>query len=197
MKRSRNIKDQNRTIWRQLAANDPIKKSAMMKEPHSLSFLLLFAFIFWQVLMCRSPGKQSATLYPAEPTNTTTQPSSTGLPTIFVSQTPEKMETSTPQIIIVTDFPTPRDPFSSDVVHNGPFTFDIRFFRDARFRNNPIAPSLFSDMEENGIYFMWEYQGPGLAPPVTINWGIDPDIVELLQQSEYQTHGIKNGDSKG
>lgn len=168
-----------------------------MKEFQSRSLLFIFALVFGQGLMSCSPGTQSATKTPSPPSTSATPEPPTRLPTGFASLTPGKIETSTPPTIFIPAFPTPQDPISSNIVQDGPFTFDIRFFRDAKFRNNPVAPSLYSGMEGVGIYFTWKYQGPDLPPPATIYWGIDPNIVELLQQSEYQTNGIKDGDSNG
>lgn len=159
--------------------------------------LFIFAVVFSQAFVGCSPEKQFAPTNPPEPANTVTQPSQTQSPIVIETQTPGKMETSTPPNILVSAFPTPQEPISSNVVQDGPFTFDIRFYRDAALGKNPIAPSLYSDMEGIGIYFTWEYHGPGLPPPATVYWGIDPDINELLQQSEYQTNGIKDGDRNG
>lgn len=102
-----------------------------------------------------------------------------------------------PLVISVSGFPTPQEPLSSSVVQDGPFTFDLRFYRDPIFGKNPIAPSLYSDLEGIGIYVVWEYHGPALPPPATIYWGVDPDLSPLLQQSEYQSNGIKEGDKNG
>ncbi len=55
-------------------------------------------------------------------------------------------------------FPTPEEPLSIGVVQDGPFVFDLRFFRDSIFGTNPITTSLYSDLEEIGIYFVWEYR---------------------------------------
>ncbi len=168
-----------------------------MKKPYLRSILVFFILVSGQVLTGCSPEKQSATVNPIESTKTAELTSLTRLSTVFASLTPGKIETSTPPTILIPAFPTPQDPISSVVVQDGPFTFDIRFFRDAKFRNNPVAPSLYSGMEGIGIYFTWKYQGPDLPPPATVYWGIEPNIVELLQQSEYQTNGIKDGDSNG
>ncbi|MCE5209500.1 MAG: hypothetical protein LLG42_14460 [Chloroflexi bacterium] len=106
-------------------------------------------------------------------------------------------DTPTPPTISVSAFPTPGEPISSNAIQDGPFTFDIRFYRDVIFGKNPVASSLYSDLEGIGVYFVWEYHGPDLPPPVTVYWGIDPDVSALLSQSDYARNGIKDGDQNG
>lgn len=168
-----------------------------MKITHLRFSFFLSAIVISQVIIGCSPMERLTTTNPPEPANTATQLSTKQAPTVNVTQTPGTLATSTPPNILLFAFPTPRVPISSSVVQDNPFTFDIRFYRDAMFGKNPVAPSLYSDMEGIGIYFTWEYQGPGLPPPATVYWGIDPNINALLQQYEYQTNGIKDGDSNG
>jgi len=76
-------------------------------------------------------------------------------------------------------------------------TFELYLYRDPVFSKNPVAPSLYSDLEGIGIYAVWKYQGSDLAGPVTTYWGIEPAISALLSQKKYLQEGVKQGDSDG
>ena len=161
--------------------------------------LFIFIIILGQFLTACSTQKQLAKTNTFEPINS----AFLGLPTqtqsVFATQSFPDAYTPIPTTIniYVPSFPTPEEVVSNEVVQDGPFTFDLRFYRDAALGANPIAPSLYSDLEGIGIYFVWEYHGPDIPPPVTVYWGIDPDISSLLSQSEYTSEGIKDGDKDG
>jgi len=131
------------------------------------------------------------------PTSSTSPLPTVGSANVSFTQTSENAITATFPAISVPEFPTPQESISSHIVQDGPFTFDFRFFRDVVFGKNPVASSLYSDLEGIGVYFVWEYHGPALPPPATVYWGIDPNIVELLQQYQYKENGIKDGDKNG
>ncbi len=91
--------------------------------------------------------------------------------------------------------PTPVQPLGGGAVQDGPFTFDLRLHRDPAFGANPVAPSLYSDLEGIGLYSVWRYEGPDLAAPVAVYWGVEPASSELLSQAGEK--GVKDGDSDG
>ncbi len=161
------------------------------------SIILFTIIIMGQILAACSVETPVIEKAPSLPTNSTSPLQIVQSPTITVAQTSENTGTSTFPIISVPDFPTPQEKISSNIVQDGPFYFDTRFFRDATFGKNPVASSLYSDLEEIGIYWVWEYHGPELPPPVTIYWGVVPDIAEMLQQYQYKSNGIKDGDKNG
>lgn len=144
-----------------------------------------------------STGIQSAQIDTFTPTNLAFPVFPTKSPTVFITQNSTEEDMAKSTTIYVPSFPTPEQPLSIGVVQDGPFVFDLRFYRDSIFGTNPITTSLYSDLEEIGIYFVWEYHGPNLPPPVTVYWGIDPDISSLLQQYKYVKEGIKDGDKDG
>lgn len=92
---------------------------------------------------------------------------------------------------------TPEQPLGGGTIQDGPFKFDLRLYRDPAFGAKPVAPSLYSDLEGIGVYSVWEYHGPDLAGPVTVYWGIEPDVSALLSQAQYVQEGVHDGDSNG
>lgn len=77
--------------------------------------------------------------------------------------------------------PTPADVLGGGSVQDGPFTFDLRLFRDPAFTPQPVAPSLYSDMQGWGAYTYWTYTGSEVIGPVTTYWGTEPQVDQLLQ----------------
>ena len=143
---------------------------------------------------------------PTAPLPTMTRPaptlipveSPTGPPTMPAVLTPT--ETAAPlseRTIRIPHLPTPEQSLGGGTVQDGLFTFDLRLYRDPRLSANPVAPSLYSDLEGIGIYAVWGYQGPGLSAPVTVSWGVEPDVEELLQQAQYIQDGVQAGDGDG
>ena len=127
------------------------------------------------------------------PTEITTAP-----PAIPSEPTPTETVTLLSEISIsIPHLPTPGQPLGGEVVQDGPFTFDLRLYRDPALGANPVTPSLYSDLEGIGVYAVWGYQGPDLPAPVTVFWGIEPDVSELLQQAQYVQDGVQAGDSDG
>ena len=150
----------------------------MRKIPFSLLFIL-------SLILAACAPQQPAPITVATQivqTATATQPSlSTGTPA--------------PAPIVESSLPTPGQALSSALIQDGPFTFDIRFHKDSAFSANPVAPSLYSDLEGIGLYFAWEYHGPALPPPVTISWGVDPIYLPML--SAFSETGLKDGNTGG
>ncbi len=77
--------------------------------------------------------------------------------------------------------PTPEAIVAGGTVVDGPFTFDLRIYRDATLTRQPLAPSLYSDMEGFGAYTYWTYTGTDVIGPVTTYWGTTPKVDQLLQ----------------
>ena len=174
------------------------------------SILLTLLFLSGLVTACYTPPattdlptvtRPAPTLQPAE--------SSTASPGVPIAPAPSAQtsllevsptETGTPvpgDSITVLDLPTPGQPLEGGTIQDGPFRFDLRLFRDPVFGTKPVAPSLYSDLEGIGIYSVWEYRGHDLAGPVTVYWGIEPDVSALLSQDAYVQEGVHDGDSDG
>lgn len=77
--------------------------------------------------------------------------------------------------------PTPENPVGGGTVQDGPFTFDLRIFQDPTLTQQPVAPSLYSDMEGFGAFMYWSYTGSDVIDPVTTYWGTEPKVDQLLQ----------------
>jgi len=79
--------------------------------------------------------------------------------------------------------PTPPAVIGGGVVSDGPFIFDLRLFRDASFGRNPVAASLYGDLEGIGSWLYWFYDGTGTVGPVKTYWGTLPHLDQLLQET--------------
>ncbi len=77
--------------------------------------------------------------------------------------------------------PTPADGLGGGAVQDGPFTFDLRLFRDPTLTLQPLSPSLYSDLQGCGAYMYWSYTGTEVIGPVTTYWGTQPHVEQLLQ----------------
>lgn len=100
--------------------------------------------------------------------------------------------------LIVPNIPAPEQPsLGGGIIQDGPFVFDLHLYREPLFSADPIAPSLYSDIEGIGVYAVWKYQGPDVADPVAIYWGNEPNLSVLLSQEKYLQAGIKQGDGDG
>lgn len=182
-----------------------------MTQPRPiLPVLLTLLFLSGLVTSCYTPPA------PAElPTVTSLAPtlpsaeSPTASPGVPIEPTPltqapipdqSSIETRSPVTgasIMVPHLPTPEQPLGGGTIQDGPFKFDLRLFRDPAFGTKPVASSLYSDLEGIGVYSVWEYHGPDLPAPVTIYWGVEPDIYSLLSQARYVQEGIRDRDSDG
>ncbi len=182
-----------------------------MTHPHPLfSMLLTLLFLSGLVTACYTPPATGELPTVTRPVPTI-QParSSTASPGVPVEPAPSAqtspLEASPTETgnsvpgdsITVLDLPTPEEPFEGGTIQDGPFRFDLRLFRDPVFGTKPVAPSLYSDLEGIGVYSVWEYNGPDLAGPVTVYWGIEPDVSALLSQAPYVQEGVHDGDSDG
>jgi hypothetical protein len=98
---------------------------------------------------------------------------------------------------MIPDLPTPEQPLGGFTIQDGPFNFDLRLFRDPVFGTKPVASSLYSNLEGIGVYSVWEYHGPDLTGPVTVYWGIEPDVSALLSQKNFDQERVQDGNSGG
>lgn len=90
--------------------------------------------------------------------------------------------------------PTPQNIIAGGMIVNGPFLFDLRLFRELDLNQQPIAASLYSDMNGIGAYMYWLYQGVDPTGPVETFWGTVPHL-DQLQQETYPS--ISRGSSGG
>ncbi len=79
--------------------------------------------------------------------------------------------------------PTPAHVIGGGTLKNGPFTFDLRLFREADLNQQPVASSLYSDMNGIGEYMVWTYQGDDPIGPVETYWGTLPHLDQLHQET--------------
>lgn len=79
--------------------------------------------------------------------------------------------------------PTPQSIIFEGTVESGPFLFDLRLFHDASFNQQPVASSLYSDMNGVGSFMYWCYQGNGPSGPIETYWGTLPQLHQLLQET--------------
>jgi hypothetical protein len=93
--------------------------------------------------------------------------------------------------------PTPENVIDGGTVLDGPFTFDLRLIRDPSLTRQPVAPSLFSDMEGFGTYMYWSYTGSEVMGPVTTYWGTEPQVDQLLQATYAQVQMGSSGGRTG
>jgi hypothetical protein len=89
--------------------------------------------------------------------------------------------------------PTPANAIGGGTVEDGPFSFDLRIIQDPSLRREPVAPSLYSDLEGFGSYMYWSYTGSEVIGPVTTYWGTEPQVDQLLQA----THALVQIGSSG
>lgn len=118
----------------------------------------------------------------AEPTSSVNLVATTPHQSTAVNM-PLLTETLLPTPSLVPLQPTPQDIIGGGTVTNGPFLFDFRIFRDAGFSQQPITPSLYSDMNGVGAYMYWVYQGTDPIGPVETYWGTLPHLDNLLQET--------------
>jgi hypothetical protein len=69
------------------------------------------------------------------------------------------------------------------VIESGLFRFDLRLFYDASLNQQPVATSLYSDMNGIGSVMYWCYQGSEPIGPVETYWGTLPQLDQLLQET--------------
>jgi hypothetical protein len=79
--------------------------------------------------------------------------------------------------------PTPQSVIFGEMVESGPFLFDLRLFYDATLNQQPIASSLYSDMNGIGSFMYWCYQGNEPSGPIETYWGTLPQLNQLLQET--------------
>lgn len=69
--------------------------------------------------------------------------------------------------------PQPQQILGGGSVESGPFTFILWVIKDPDFGHNPVAPSLYSDLEGRAVYMGWMYRGETtFAGPVFEYWGL-------------------------
>ena len=94
--------------------------------------------------------------------------------------------------------PTPQDVLGGGTVSDGPFIFDLRLFRDQGLSRNPVATSLYSDLEGIGTWMYWFYNGADAIGPVQTYWGTLPQADQLLQETYPSLlHGSSGGRNGG
>lgn len=144
----------------------------------------VFIFLLLTFTACKPPAEptSSVNLVTTTPHQSTTV--NTPLPTDIPLPTPS----------LVPLQPTPQNVIGGGTVTNGPFLFDLRLFRDANFNQQPVAPSLYSDLNGIGTYLYWIYQGTDPTGPVETYWGPLPQVDNLLQET-YAS--IRSGNSGG
>ena len=89
--------------------------------------------------------------------------------------------------------PTPAHAVGGGTVQDGPFSFDLRLIQDPSLTQQPVAPSLYSDLEGFGSYMYWSYTGSEVIGPVTTYCGTEPQVDQLLQA----THALVQIGSRG
>lgn len=89
----------------------------------------------------------------------------------------------TSEPLFVPPQPTPQSVVGGGMVENGPFLFDLRLFNDTSFSQQPIASSLYSDMNGAGSFMYWCYQGSEPIGPIETYWGTLPQLNQLLQET--------------
>ncbi|MGE5073444.1 MAG: hypothetical protein ACM3MF_08450 [Anaerolineae bacterium] len=90
--------------------------------------------------------------------------------------------------------PTPQDILGGGTVASGPFTFDLRLFRDASLTQQPAPTSLYSDLPTIGAWAYWFYAGSGPFGPIQAWYGTAPQVQPLPQEA-YAS--IQSGQSGG
>jgi hypothetical protein len=100
--------------------------------------------------------------------------------------------------ITVSHQPTPEQPLGGGTIQDGPFVFDLRLFRNPSFSKQPVASSLYSDLEGIGAYMYWSYQGSDAIGSVETYWGTLP-FLDQLQSETYTSisFGSRGGRTGG
>jgi len=91
----------------------------------------------------------------------------------------------------------PADVIGGGAVKDGPFVFDLRLFQDPSFGQQPVAASLYSDLNGIGAYLWWVYQGPEATGPVQTYWGTLPHLDQLDQATFASISKGSNGGRTG
>ncbi len=114
----------------------------------------------------------------------------TNLPVISFATpgfTPSVTTTSLPVTLATPAFiplqPTPQNVLGGGTVESGPFLFDLRLFADTSFNQEPVASSLYSDMNGVGAFMYWCYQGDEPIGPIETYWGTLPQLSQLIQET--------------
>lgn len=150
----------------------------MIKIEHLISFI---------VLLLALPAC-TAQINSVPPSLTTTPPRPTQ--SLVFSPT----DISTLAVPFIPPQPTPQNIIGGGTVQDGPFSFDMRLFLDPTMNQQPIATSLYSDLNGIGAYMYWFYQGSDIIGPVETYWGTLPSL-DQLQQDTYPS--ISHGSSGG
>lgn len=95
---------------------------------------------------------------------------------------------------VVPPQPTPPNILGGGIISEGHFVFDLRLYRDPRFNQHPVTPSLYSDMEGVAAWMYWFYAGSDTIGPVQTYWGTLPGLDQLIQETY---HSIQLGNSGG
>jgi hypothetical protein len=99
---------------------------------------------------------------------------------------------------IIPPQPTPENIIGGATVQDGLFIFDLRLFREADLNQQPVATSLYSDMNGIGTYMYWIYQGINPIGPVETYWGTLPHFDQLHQETYASiSHGKCGGRTGG
>jgi len=123
-------------------------------------------------------------------------------PTISLAQPTMSLEfppteTPTPLVVIAPSEPTPENLIGGGTIQDGPFVFDLRLFRDPTFSQQPVAASLYSDLNGVGAYLYWVYQGPKAIGPVQTYWGTLPQFDQLIQATYTSINKRSSGGRTG
>lgn len=93
--------------------------------------------------------------------------------------------------------PTPPNVLGGGTVFDGHFVFDLRLYRDTRFNQHPVTPSLYSDMEGIAAWMYWFYAGADTMGPVETYWGTLHQLDQLIQETydsiQLGSSGGRNG----
>ncbi len=119
------------------------------------------------------PGKTSTPMSPPTPTTAAT------FQLVTPTATSKTATVATPTMAQPQE-PVPGVSVGGGTVQNGPFTFCLWIYRDPSLNQNPVTPSLYSDMNGYGAYLYWVYNGKEDLPgPVTEWWGVEPNLQAL------------------
>lgn len=121
--------------------------------------------------------------------------------TVLQASAPKSLPAGAPVVadpVVAPQEPTPAYALGGGTLVDGPLTFDLRLFRDSNYRQDPIAPSLYSDLVGIGAYMHWSYDGAYLEGPVQVFWGTLPETGELLQDgAPFLERGSRGGRTGG
>lgn len=174
------------TVHRKFYGVNAGAKRRIMPDIHKIIQRLLLSLVVVLILWACSSGNSQQ---PSTPSNMRpVQPSVTPIVTTPMIALPAP--------IVAPLQPTPSVSLSGATVDSGPFTFYLFLYKDEALGKNPVAPSLYSDMNGIGAYMFWKYNGADSLKSVEEYWGAQPKFNLLNTYPEIiagQTGGRDGG----